>query len=564
MLHLRRLPGLTAQPGFGVAGPALEEGDMPKHDYHWTFGRNCHISFPGGGAPIVEPIDHAFQTDEGCATWSDGSGNLLFYTDGQVLYDSAHNPFPSAPLGGKPSSTHSAIIVPPAGGGTRYHIFAMQDWAGGLSVVGPLTYTPVTAAGGSVAVAAPPATLAFGPQRASERLAAVPHVDCDKYWVVSLHIDASAAASRIFSMRIDSDAGPVAGKTWSWPYPYPPATAGYWMGFSRDGTLLALGSNLGIDILNFDRATGAVSAHSQVAGTGKKKDTVYGVEFSPDGRHLYFTCLHSGEVRSHKIVPGNHSFSSTALIDTIPATGNFRVGALQLGPNGKIYGVKVRQNTLFEIGDPDNAANIQYRRDALQADGNTLRLHDVPVLGLPTFTRISRDCADNCRNLAGTIDRQLAQREPVNQLRPCRGEQEGPRCEPLEIPRIAPQTYIGWGDSRCDCIEGDDTEVMKLTICNPYRNLTLSNLVVHQLVVVDAAGNPVPNLPDGSSSIQLVPVGPYCFDDIVPCTCVTREFVLRLRGAPGGSYRILVRGICFDACFHGDEEDCFIFDVCKD
>jgi len=172
----------------------------------------------------------------------------------------------------------------------------------------------------------------------------------------------------------------------------------------------------------------------------------------------------------------------------------------------------------------------------------------------------------NCRKLAALVNEQLASTPKFNPLRPCDDRQpfEKPECHPLDMPPIAPWTSIRWGDSKCDCIEGDDTEIMHLTVCNPYKNLTLSNLVVTQLIVVDANGNPVPNLPDGSPSIQLVPIGPYCFDDIAPCTCVTREFVLRLRGAPPGPYHILLRGICFDACFHGDEEDCFIFNVCKD
>jgi hypothetical protein len=188
------------------------------------------------------------------------------------------------------------------------------------------------------------------------------------------------------------------------------------------------------------------------------------------------------------------------------------------------------------------------------------------LLGLPTFTRIAADCADNCRNLAATVNQQLAAVPKVNALRPCDDSQpvEKPPCRPIDLPRIAPWTSIRWGDSPCDCIEGDDTEVMHLTVCNPYRNLTLSNLTIHQIVVVQANGAPVPLLPDGSPSVQLVPVGPYCFDDLAPCTCVTRQFVLRLRGAVPGPYRILLRGICFDACFHGDEEDCFVFNVCKD
>jgi hypothetical protein len=173
---------------------------------------------------------------------------------------------------------------------------------------------------------------------------------------------------------------------------------------------------------------------------------------------------------------------------------------------------------------------------------------------------------ERCRKLAAQVDEQLNGIRKVNALRPCDDRQpiEQPRCLPVELPRLAPWTSIRWGDSECDCIEGDDTEVMILTVCNPYRNLTLANLVIHQIIVVDSNGNPVATLPNGDPSIELVPVGPYCFDDLAPCTCVSRQFVLRLRGAVPGTYRILLKGICFEACFHGDEEDCFLFDVCKD
>lgn len=176
------------------------------------------------------------------------------------------------------------------------------------------------------------------------------------------------------------------------------------------------------------------------------------------------------------------------------------------------------------------------------------------------------EAEQHCKKLAANIDKQLAGLNKFNPLRPCDDQQplEKPECHPLQLPPIAPWTSIRWGDSKCDCIEGDDTEIMQLTVCNPYKNLTLSNLVVNYVTVVDINGNPVPLLPDGSPSIQLVPRGPYCFDDLAPCTCVSREFVLRLRGAPPGPYRILLSGICFNACFHGDEQDCFLFNVCKD
>lgn len=170
-----------------------------------------------------------------------------------------------------------------------------------------------------------------------------------------------------------------------------------------------------------------------------------------------------------------------------------------------------------------------------------------------------------CKRLAGEVNKELhtLSRRQNRMLR-----DDGPsheyRVEPLDIPRIEPWVTISWGDSKCDCIESDDTEIMYLTICNPYSNLTLSNVTVQQLLVTDSSGKAVPKLPNGNPCIQLVPLGPYFFDDIPPGSCVSRQFLLRLRGALGGKHRILLRGICFDACVHGDNDGSFTFEVCKD
>ena len=170
-----------------------------------------------------------------------------------------------------------------------------------------------------------------------------------------------------------------------------------------------------------------------------------------------------------------------------------------------------------------------------------------------------------CRRIAAEVNEYLAgHARKQNRMRPCEGEQKEFKCEPLRIPDLMPWTTISWGDSPCDCIEGDDTEIMYVTVCNPYSNVTLSGLTIEKIEVVDANGKPVPLLPDGNPCIQLVPIGPYCFDDVPPCACVTRQFIVRLRAAPGGKYKMMLRGICFEACVHGDTEGCFVFEVCPD
>jgi hypothetical protein len=176
---------------------------------------------------------------------------------------------------------------------------------------------------------------------------------------------------------------------------------------------------------------------------------------------------------------------------------------------------------------------------------------------------IEAEIAERCRRMG--LEVQIETLKPVyNIMRPCRGEIEIPPCADLKLPDIRPRFYVFWGDSRCDCIEGDDTEIMFIVVYNPYRNLSLCNVEVNRIRVVDANGNDVPKLPDGSASIQLVPRGKYCFGDLPPCGIAWRQFVLRLRGAPPGSYRILIEGICYELCLHRMTEECVTFDVCKD
>ncbi len=143
-------------------------------------------------------------------------------------------------------------------------------------------------------------------------------------------------------------------------------------------------------------------------------------------------------------------------------------------------------------------------------------------------------------------------------------------CHPAQFPEIRPCISVKWGDSECDCLETNDLEVLCITVCNCYSNVTLRDLTIEQIVVVDAAGNPVPTLPDGTPSVQAIPSGPICFGDIGPCTeqgrppCVSRELVLYTRGAVGGNYRLLFRGICFEVCHEFELDQCFKLKLCRD
>jgi len=188
----------------------------------------------------------------------------------------------------------------------------------------------------------------------------------------------------------------------------------------------------------------------------------------------------------------------------------------------------------------------------------------------------------NCSNVNALLDKYLGSQcnSKRNHLRPCKdledhdcscqhGPEGGKGCQEMKFPDIGPCVSISWGDSDCDCMETDDVEVFCITLCNCYSNVTFDDVVVGAIIVTDAAGNPVATLPDGTPSVQAIPIGPICFGSIGPCkdgrpACVSRQFAFRTRGAKGGLYQIHVGPICYSVTHHYQKDECFLITLCQD
>lgn len=143
----------------------------------------------------------------------------------------------------------------------------------------------------------------------------------------------------------------------------------------------------------------------------------------------------------------------------------------------------------------------------------------------------------------------------------------GTKCKEVELPEIQPCISVHWGDSDCDCLETDDYEVLYVTVCNCFSNLTFANFSIAQITVTNADNTPVATLPDGTDSVEVRPRGPICFGNIGPCvdgapSCKSREAVLYTRGAKDGKYKLKFEGICFDIIYGASTESCFEFNLC--
>lgn len=144
-----------------------------------------------------------------------------------------------------------------------------------------------------------------------------------------------------------------------------------------------------------------------------------------------------------------------------------------------------------------------------------------------------------------------------------------PHCIELELPKIKPCFSVRWGDSECDCLETNDVETLCITVCNCYSNITFDDLSIGQIHITNMDGTPVPTLPDGTPSAQIIPSGPLCFGSVPPCvrgraSCVSREVVLYTRGAKGGNYRLSFEGVCFSVIRHVQTDACFVLPLCQD
>src|SRR5690349_14458742 len=82
---------------------------------NWYFGQNASLEFNQNGMPASFQ-NSAMSTMAGCASISDKQGNLLFYTDGETVWNRLHQVMLNGTgLGGSAQATQCSIIVPKPG-----------------------------------------------------------------------------------------------------------------------------------------------------------------------------------------------------------------------------------------------------------------------------------------------------------------------------------------------------------------------------------------------------------------------------------------------------------------
>lgn len=350
----------------------------------WYFGNKAGMDFTSG-SPV--PLTNGqIDTVEGCATISNSAGQLLFYTDGIKVWNRNHIVMPNGSgLLGDPSSTQSAIIVPKPDSSTIYYIITCTDYEHSDGV----NYSEVdmSLSGGFGAVTANKnINLVAG--EVCEKLTAVKHGNGNDFWVMVHGFNNNT----FYTFKITSlgvDVVPILNNIGATVSINADKT-GY-LKFSPDGTKLAcLHGVKGIELFDFNSNTGLLSNLNTIS----PPDTGYlwyGVEFSPNTNVLYATRMIAladynfaqSEILQYNLMASNILSSEIILYSTIEASTLYRIGALQLAPDSKIYlSITINYNSpIISVINNPNAlgTSCNLNLNYLNLSPGTVRL------GLPQF-----------------------------------------------------------------------------------------------------------------------------------------------------------------------------------
>ncbi len=370
----------------------LAAGTCPsgKEAHHWLFGRDSIYLDWNSGAP-VQQAPSGCRSDETMAVAVHPSGQLLFYSNSERVYNRLHQQMPNGFLiNGNRSATH-ALTVPMPGSDSLWYLFypemiilgnpgldttrrfymAIIDMslAGGLGDVihrNEILMTPTT-----------------------EKVAATRHCNGTDWWILGHE----AGSNRFFAWLLSRDglSPPVISASGIAKSKHRYTKVGE-MNFSPDGLRIAMSTGPDgllepvpvstIELFDFDPATGKVSGDFILdhfpLGNGS---SAYGLEFSPSSQSLFVTYFHPLDTIYRYDLrdpdPQTIRMSRSAIYGaTVPLLD--QVGAMLTGPDGRIHVAQLGMPYLGTIHHPDSPGAAFVSQGIMLQRGESF-------LGLPTF-----------------------------------------------------------------------------------------------------------------------------------------------------------------------------------
>jgi gliding motility-associated-like protein len=344
-----------------------------KEGNNWLFGNFARVDF-NSGVPVAL-TDGAMNTEEGCSSVSDNMGNLLFYTNGVKVWNSQHEIMPNGvELLANVSSTQAALIVKKPGLNSIYYIFTTDHQAGSNGF--RYSEVDINLEGGLGDVNENKNILIL-PQTL-EKIAAIRKENMIDYWIVT-HLWNS---DQFYAFELTSDGlnmAPVISSVADSVIGGGSTAQGYLKAnIPGDRISMVNGGFLHeVEVFDFDLESGVIS--NAIILDDFLLDQPYGIEFSPSGDLLYCSVLgEPGTVYQYNLLAGTTEAIKNS--KTIIGSRFDYGGAIQLGPDGKIYQVGEYGEYLSIIEDPDALGlDCNYNLEGFYLGGKS------SWLGLPNY-----------------------------------------------------------------------------------------------------------------------------------------------------------------------------------
>ncbi len=317
----------------------------------WAFGYHAGLDF-NSGSPI--PISTAFTSmdaEEGCASVSDINGNLLFYTNGKIVYNRNGLIMPhgdSIVRFCTASTTQATAIVPVLSHSNQYYVFSLENTTGSCNPwmppsIGHLSYSIIDMSLDGGFGDADTSTMGVPLDSfMSEKMTIVAGRNCD-IWLVTHSRD----SARFFSYHITNSgiSVPVVSSVGIFSdldcYVVGVIKASVdgqrivcqLAGLLRPGGLVDNGTQL----YDFDATSGSISNCRSL----DFEHSEYGADFSPDNTKLYTVEFDNSSsslmVSQYDVSLPTTSGIAASKVVLSSISGYYYFGDIKLAPDNKIY-----------------------------------------------------------------------------------------------------------------------------------------------------------------------------------------------------------------------------------
>ncbi len=343
--------------------------EWPSHN-NWYFGNGSILNFTTG----VVTAGVGKDSYEGVSTASDDNGNLLFFTNGRLVWNNVGGETYNGLLTGnengstgtRGSASQGVITIKHPLDPDSYYILTTDDALSGTS---GLNYFEIDPSGNHVN-----GPVRLGAFRTTEAISATLHENGVDVWVMVA--ESNSTNFHAFLLKCDGfDPNPV--------------TSGGGVAvnadrerggaaFSWDGNKFAYGhpdwypnGEKELLLFDFDKSTGLLS-NAKAIGDAGRAENPYDIVFSPDNNRLYWTTGGNGQLWSADISSNNAATIRGAHLNSGVSLASF--SSLALGGDGSLYMSSSGQGLRRISGDINSGAGL-VKSNQLGA-GN---------LGLPTL-----------------------------------------------------------------------------------------------------------------------------------------------------------------------------------